>query len=272
MVFDQIESLKQQYTDKYVVVDDSRPELARFRGLAGRIKTVNMSGRALVEFDAYNNVGWYDIGLDFLKVVDEPPAKPAEAHAKPAKAAPAKKAEPGPKAAAGEKKLSPLEMARAQGAAKKPGEAPKKSTSDILAAARAGKSPTPAKAAPAAKAEAAPAAPDGEKKKLSTSEIIAAARAKAGAGAAPVAKAPEAAPPAPAASQPTTAEILAAARRKVAPAENAAPVEAPVAESPAEEASAATVAVEKPAKAIPAGDRPTTTAEKIAWCRQHDAK
>src|SRR5581483_1312522 len=70
MVFDHIESLKQQYTDKYVVVDQSRPELARFHGLAGQIKTVNMSGRALVEFDAYNNIGWYDIELDFLKVVD----------------------------------------------------------------------------------------------------------------------------------------------------------------------------------------------------------
>src|ERR1700742_3965792 len=87
MVFDHIESLKQQYTDKYVLVDESRPELARFHGLAGQIKTVNMSGRALVEFEAYNNIAWYDIDLDFLKVVDKPPPKPAEEHAKPAKAA-----------------------------------------------------------------------------------------------------------------------------------------------------------------------------------------
>jgi hypothetical protein len=140
MVFDQIESLKQQYTDKYVVVDASRPELSRFRGLAGQIKTINMSGRALVEFDAYNNIGWYDIHLDFLKVVDKPPPKPAEEHAKPAKAAtpakPAAAAKPKAEAATGEKKLSPLEIARAQGAAKKPGDAPKKPTNDILAAAR----------------------------------------------------------------------------------------------------------------------------------------
>src|SRR5690349_16573721 len=121
MIFDEIDSLKQQYTDKYVVVDDSRPELARFRGLPGQIKTVNMSGRALVEFEAYNNIGWYDIGLEFLKVVDKPAPKPAGEHAKPAKAAPAKAAAPKPQAepAASEKKLSPLEMARAQGAAKK---------------------------------------------------------------------------------------------------------------------------------------------------------
>src|SRR6185437_9859496 len=123
MVFDQIEKLKREYTDKYVVVDAGRPDLARFRGITGRIKTVNMSGRALVEFDACNNIGWYDIALDFLKVVDQPPPKPAESHEKPAKkeapAAGAKAAAPKVAAPAGEKKLSPIEMARAQGAAKK---------------------------------------------------------------------------------------------------------------------------------------------------------
>ncbi|MGH7137249.1 MAG: hypothetical protein ACREHD_16015, partial [Pirellulales bacterium] len=211
-MFDQVESLKQQYTDKYVVVDETRPELSRFRGLAGQIKTVNMSGRALVEFEAYNNIAWYDIDLDFLKVVDKPPPKPAEEHAKPAKAA-AKPAAAKPKAEppAGEKKPSPVEMARAQGAAKKPGEAPKKSTSDILAAARAGKGTAPAKEAPAAKAAPA-AAPAGEKKKLSTAEIIAAAKARK--GEAPAALSEAAAAPA---AKPTTAEILAAARRKVSP-------------------------------------------------------
>ena len=38
MIFDHIEKLKQQYTDKYVVVDESRPELKRFHGLTGSIK------------------------------------------------------------------------------------------------------------------------------------------------------------------------------------------------------------------------------------------
>ncbi|HEV3021622.1 MAG TPA: hypothetical protein VGX76_04120 [Pirellulales bacterium] len=294
MVFDQIESLKQQYTDKYVVVDESRAELARFRGLAGQIKTVNMSGRALVEFEAYNNIGWYDIDLDFLKVVDKPPPKPAEGHAKPAKAeakaAPAKpKAEPAP---AGEKKLSPLEMARAQGAAKKPAEGAKKSTSDVLAAARAGKAAAPAaKEAPAAKAapakaEAKPAAPAGvDKKKLSTSDILAAARAKG--GGAPAAKASEPAPAAPTppaapaevGKKPTTAEILAAARRKAAPEpvaaapEVAAPIEeaAPVTESEPEAPQAAATVETKP-KPAASGGLPKATADIIAWCRQHDAK
>ena len=47
MVFDQIERLKHEYTDKFVVVDERRPELRRFRGLTGTVRTVNMSGRAL---------------------------------------------------------------------------------------------------------------------------------------------------------------------------------------------------------------------------------
>ncbi len=70
-MFDQIEKLKQQYTDKYVVVDGQRPELSRFVGLTGMVKTVNMSGRCLVQFDAYNNIAWYDINPTFLKVVDQ---------------------------------------------------------------------------------------------------------------------------------------------------------------------------------------------------------
>src|ERR1043165_1884991 len=79
MVFDHIENLKREFTDKYVVVDGSRPELARFRNAVGLIKTVNMSGRALVEFDQFDNIGWYDIELDFLKVVARPEPKLAEA-------------------------------------------------------------------------------------------------------------------------------------------------------------------------------------------------
>src|SRR5687768_14675547 len=78
MVFEHIEKLKQRYTDKYVVVDETRPELRRFSGLTGTVKTVNMSGRALVQFDGYNNIGWFDIELAFLKVVDAPPPKAEE--------------------------------------------------------------------------------------------------------------------------------------------------------------------------------------------------
>ncbi len=72
MVFEHIEKLKQDYTDKSVVVDSDRPELRRFQGMQGTVKTVNMSGRALVQFDAHQNTGWYDIDVDYLKVVDAP--------------------------------------------------------------------------------------------------------------------------------------------------------------------------------------------------------
>ena len=91
MVFEHIEKLKHEYTDKFVVVDDGRPELRRFSGLTGLVKTVNMNGNALVEFEGLNNIGWYDIEVDFLKVVDqpvpkEPASKPAKATAAPKKA------------------------------------------------------------------------------------------------------------------------------------------------------------------------------------------
>lgn len=72
MVFAHIEKLKQEYTDKYVTVDEQRPELQRFGHMTGIVKTVNMNGRALVEFDGLENIGWYDIEIDFLKVVDKP--------------------------------------------------------------------------------------------------------------------------------------------------------------------------------------------------------
>ena len=96
MVFEHIENLKRIYTDQLVIVDDNRTELGRFQGLTGTVKTVNMSGRALVEFDGYNNIGWYDIDVDFLKLVDEPvhetetvstPVPPAEAATPAAEAA-----------------------------------------------------------------------------------------------------------------------------------------------------------------------------------------
>ncbi len=115
MQVERIEKLKEEYTDRYVVVDASRPELARFKGFYGQVKTINCNGRALVQFDADSNRGWYDIELDFLKVVEKPEPKPAEPKVKPAAKAPPKKedsappAEPSPK-----EKLSPLELARMQ--------------------------------------------------------------------------------------------------------------------------------------------------------------
>ncbi|MGA1618122.1 MAG: hypothetical protein EBS83_02565 [Planctomycetia bacterium] len=200
-MFDVIEQLKAEWTDKFVVVASAAPELARFAQATGTVRTVNMNGRCLVEFEQFNNIGWYDIDPSHLKIVTEPLPKPE-------KPAPAKKAD---KPAAAAKK-----PAAKAAAGKRP------STADILAAARGG-----------AKAAAKPAG------KLSTAEILAQARAGK-AAAAPVAE------PSP---EPTAAEP-----------------EPPAAEEAAVEPAA------EPAAATPAGDLPTTTAEKIAWCRQHDAK
>ncbi|HEX4131005.1 MAG TPA: hypothetical protein VHZ24_13260 [Pirellulales bacterium] len=229
-MFDAVESLKRQYTDKYVVVDESRPELARFHGQTGQVKTVNMSGRALVEFDAYNNIGWYDIDPTWLRVVEAPLPKPAEAEKKPEKKAP-EKTKPNPEPAAPENK-SPDEAARAAGAGKK-------STADVLAAARAKIPAPPAAASP----------------KPSTADILAAARAKSAGGAAPAAAPPKpkAPPPPPPPPEPEPEpEPVVAAEPEPEPVPPPAPQAAP-------------------AKAA-GGPVPTTTAEKIAWCREHDKK
>ena len=119
MVFEHIEKLKQEYTGQYVAVDSQRPELARFAGATGRVKTINFNGCALVQFEDIGP-GWYDIELDYLKVVDRPEPKAAEVKAKPAakKSAP-KNAEAPAEADTGEK-LSRLELARMQKEVAKP--------------------------------------------------------------------------------------------------------------------------------------------------------
>jgi hypothetical protein len=185
MFGDKIEQMKRDFTDKYVLVDGTRPELARFRDVVGRVKTVNMNGRALVEFDEYHlNIGWYDIAPEFLKVVDKPPPKEKKVEAK----KPAAKAEAKPVAA------------KPTGPAPKGG---KQSVADILAAARGGKpgaapaaKPTTTAAAPKA---AAPAAPKADRSKMSVADMIAAARAGGTPGTSAAAPKPaEAAPSAPA--------------------------------------------------------------------------
>jgi hypothetical protein len=206
-MFDVIERLKSEWTDKYVVIDSPAPELARFAKTHGQVKTVNMNGRCLVEFDQFNNIGWYDIDPSALKIVPKPEPKPAEA--KPAKSA------------------APAKAAAAKPAAKD-----------------------------------APAKPAG---RPSTADILAAARGKGG----------PAAPAKPAGGRPSTAEILAAARGKAAPATKAPAAPPSEAEVPsaAEPAPAPEPVVKaKASKPVAAGPLPTTTAEKIAWCRSHDAK
>ena len=169
------ERLKVKLTDKFVVVDGSVPELKRFAQWTGKVKTVNMSGRALVEFDGPADIGWYDIDPAFRTVVDGPRPKETKTQpktaAKPAAAATPAAAKPaaapsggkspldmiraqqaakagGAPVAAGGAKLSPMEMIRAQQAAKQAGGA---------AAPAPAAAPTPA-SPPVAVAVAAPVA------------------------------------------------------------------------------------------------------------------
>ena len=197
-MFDVIERLKAEWTDKYVVISSPAPELSRFAKTTGTVRAVNMNGRCLVEFDQFNNIGWYDIDPSHLRVVTEPLPKP-------------------------EKKVVTKTAPATKASSVKTATAKKQSTADILAAARGGSS------TPAAKPT----------EKLSVADILAKAR---GAQAAP--------PPSTEESTPNPDEL---------PENPIASEETTQAESPPEE---------KPS----AGALPTTTAEKISWCRQHDAQ
>ncbi|MBL6830875.1 MAG: hypothetical protein ISQ70_05605 [Pirellulales bacterium] len=127
-MFDVIELLKSTWTDRYVVVDASVPELARFGGATGLVRTVNMNGRCLVEFDQFNNTAWYDIDPSYLTIVPKPQPKPVD-----------------------EKPTKPA----AKPAAEKADAAAKPSTADILAAVRAKKAAAqPATPQPAGEPEA----------------------------------------------------------------------------------------------------------------------
>lgn len=121
-MFDTIERLKSEWTDKCVVVHSPAPELARFARAIGLVKTVNMNGRCLVEFDQYNNTGWYDIDPSHLKVVPKPTERKGESPAKEA-------AKPSPASAT--KPIAKPAVKPVAAGVKRP------STADILAAARA---------------------------------------------------------------------------------------------------------------------------------------
>jgi hypothetical protein len=230
----QIEKMKRDFTDKYVVVDAARPELARFRDVVGRVKTVNMSGRALVEFDDYHlNIGWYDIAPEFLKVVDKPPPKERKVEAKK------------PSAKTGE---------TASAAGKKAPVAPttkggKPSVAEMLAAARSGgavKSGEPASAVGKAKPAPAadkPATPKTDRSMMSVADMLAAARAGGSAGSAPAGE-----------------SASAAVKSEPAPAQEKVPPAPKVAKAPAAKSS------EKIDKSKMSID------DMVAWCRQHDAK
>jgi hypothetical protein len=66
------EAKKSEWTDQYVEVDPSRPELKRFVGSVGRVVTVNCNNRALVDFA---DGGWYDITTAYLRKLDPAVAK-----------------------------------------------------------------------------------------------------------------------------------------------------------------------------------------------------
>ena len=70
MTPEQLENLQQQYTGRHVRVALQRPELARMAGKLGTIRSVNRSGRALVQFEGADEA-WYDIDPDFLSVVEK---------------------------------------------------------------------------------------------------------------------------------------------------------------------------------------------------------
>lgn len=194
----QAERLKAELTDKYVIVAEGVPELRRFVGLTGTVKTVNMSCRALVQFNGPVDISWYDIDPSFLKVVDAPLPKKTEvkAEAAPAAAKPAVA-----KPAAGGK--SPLDAIRAAGAAK-PAAAP----------ATGGAKPSPLdmiRKQAAAKAEGATPAAAAVSAPVSDAQVAAPPVPAASPEPAP---APEAKAPAAAARPKTTADVLAAIRKQ----------------------------------------------------------
>jgi len=103
MLSERVEKLRQEYTGRYVEVDSRRPELARFAATPGVVKTINFNGRALVQFEGADK-GWYDVELDYLKVVERHEAEPPRDAAAEADGT-------------GQQRLSRLELARLEKAA-----------------------------------------------------------------------------------------------------------------------------------------------------------
>ncbi len=187
------ERLKNELTDKYVVVADGVPELRRFAGLTGTVRTVNMNGQALVQFDNPIDISWYDIDPSYLTVVDKPLEKKKPAAAAP-KDKPKAAAKTGAKPAAGK---SPLELAREQGAAKAGAAAAPKAKSGLSPLELARQQGAAKKEGAAKPAEAA-AKPESAGKKLSPLELArqqdAAKKAEAAEESAETAATEEAAP------------------------------------------------------------------------------
>ncbi len=131
-MFDVIDQLKSEWTDKYVVVNSRTPELARFASTTGQVKTVNMNGQCLVEFEQYNNIGWYDIDPSALKIVPKPEPKDVTPAKKPA----AQKKDPPQTATQSSGRPSTADILAAARGKKADTQTGRPSTADILAAAR----------------------------------------------------------------------------------------------------------------------------------------
>jgi hypothetical protein len=61
-----VDKLRAQYAGKRVLVDASRPELARLANVPGRVVTINCNGRALVQFEG-PDPSWHDIDPAYLR-------------------------------------------------------------------------------------------------------------------------------------------------------------------------------------------------------------
>ena len=72
--FTKQDDLRKLWIDRYVKVNEARPELKRFAGIIGRVVTINYNGKAIVDFQ---DGAWYDITAsdDFLTKVDAADAK-----------------------------------------------------------------------------------------------------------------------------------------------------------------------------------------------------
>lgn len=66
------DNLKREWTDQFVAVDETRPELRRFVGMVGRVVTVNWNHLCLVDFA---DGAWYDIAPAYLKKLTPEDAK-----------------------------------------------------------------------------------------------------------------------------------------------------------------------------------------------------
>ncbi len=67
-----VAQLKGEFTDKYVEAYLTLPQYQRFKGMVGRVVTVNENRHALVDF---GDGPWYDIPLNELNIVPKPEPK-----------------------------------------------------------------------------------------------------------------------------------------------------------------------------------------------------